>query len=395
MNRPVSRVAIIGSIVRKDLGEYMRDRLWAFLTIMVLVVVVALYWILPDDVEESIGVGVAGLGDPTVINTQADDAGNQGLAVVAYPSEEALAAVVAGEARAWASDGEVIVIANDSDESPPEGAESADVAIGIAFPDDFLIATASGSPTQVTVYADAAVPEEIESTISALIREIAFTVAGEPLPVTTADPTEVYVVLGEDRVGDQVSAREGFRPIFVFLVLVMEMFVMASLIAKEIQDRTVTAMLVTPARLSDVLTAKGMAGAISGMTQAVIILIAINSLGPHPVLVLTLMLLGSIMVSGTAMIAGSTGKDFMTTLFYGMAFMIPLLIPAFAALFPGTASTWIQLLPSYPLVDGLVEVVTYGAGWADVLPQLGLLLIWCVALFALGWVVLRRKVQTL
>ena len=66
-----------------------------------------------------------------------------------------------------------------------------------------------------------------------------------------------------------------------------------------------------------------------------------------------------------------------------------------AALFPGTASTWVRVLPSYPLVQGLVDVTTYGAGWAETLPELGGLLAWCVALFALGWIVLRRKVQTL
>jgi ABC-type multidrug transport system permease subunit len=127
----------------------------------------------------------------------------------------------------------------------------------------------------------------------------------------------------------------------------------------------------------------------------VIVLLAIDALGTQPALILTLMLLGSIMVAGTAMVAGSVGKDFMSTLFYGMAFMVPLMIPAFGALFPGTPSLWIRALPSYPLVDGLVAVSTYGDGWADLMPQLTGLLAWCVALFALGWVVLKRKVQTL
>ncbi len=227
------------------------------------------------------------------------------------------------------------------------------------------------------------------------MRELAFAVAGAELPVSTPDPDQVFVVLGEDRVGDQVTARESFRPVFVFLILLMEMFVMASLIAKEIQDRTVTAVLVTPATVGDVLTAKGIAGALSGMAQAVIVLVAIDSLSPQPLLILTLVLLGAVMISGTAMLAGSTGKDFMSTLFYGMVYMIPLMIPAFAALFPGTASAWIQALPSYPLVDGLVDVGTYGAGWGDTLGELGALVAWCVALFAAGWVVLKRKVQTL
>jgi ABC-2 type transport system permease protein len=300
---------------------------------------------------------------------------------------------VAGEASAWLSTGETVVVSDGID--PPTGAERVDVSIGLAFPPDFVAATAAGRATEVTVYVDGAVPDEIEGAMTSLVREIAFGVAGEPLPVDTSGATQTFVILGEDRAGNQVSAREGFRPIFVFLILMMEMFVMASLIAKEIQDRTVTAVLVTPATVGDVLAAKGIAGAVSGLAQAVIVLLAINSFSPQPLLILTLMLLGSVMISGTAMLAGSSGKDFMSTLFWGMAYMVPLLIPAFAALFPGTASAWVRALPSFPLVQGLVDVTTYGAGWSETLPELAALLAWCVALFVLGFVVLKRKVQSL
>jgi ABC-2 type transport system permease protein len=361
---------------------------------MVLIVVIALFWILPDNVTETISVGVSGLDQPAAL-AGLEAAEEEGLALVPFDSAEDLEAVVAGDADAWPTDGRTVVIARGSALAAPDGAAKANVAIGIAFPDDFLAATAAGQRAQVTVYVDAEVPDEIQTAMSSLVREYAYIAAGAELPVDTPDPDEVFVVLGEDRAGNQVTARDSFRPVFVFLILLMEMFVMASLIAKEIQERTVTAMLVTPATIGDVLAAKGVAGALSGMAQAVIVLVAINSLTSQPALILTLMLLGSIMVSGTAMIVGSTGKDFMSTLFYGMVFMVPLMIPAFAALFPGTASAWIQALPSYPLVEGLVNATTYGAGWADTLPELGALLAWCVGLFAVGWVVLRRKVQTL
>ncbi len=375
MSRPVSRYSIIASIVRKDLAEYGRDKLWAFLTVMVLVVVIALFWLLPDDVDESIRVGVSGLDGSSVLSAL-ESAGEEGLLLVPFATAADLEAVVAG----------------DADPSDPD---QAGTTVGIAFPDDFLAATASGAATTVTVYIDAAVPDEIRVAITGLVREIAYAVAGDELPVSTSGPDEVFVVLGEDRVGDQASARDSFRPLLVFLILLMEMFVMASLIAKEIQERTVTALLITPASVGDVLAAKGIVGTVSGLAQAVIVLIAINALSVQPLLILTLMLLGAVMVSGTAMLAGSTGKDFMGTLFSGMLFMIPLMIPAFAALFPGTASAWIRAIPSYPLVQGLVNVSTFGEGWAETLPELGILFVWCVGLFALGWMVLKRKVQTL
>jgi ABC-2 type transport system permease protein len=375
MSRPVSRFSIIASIVRKDLGEYGRDKLWAFLTIMVLVVVIVLFWLLPDDVNESIRVGVSGLEDSSVL-TALEPAGEEGLLLVPFATAADLEAVVAGD--------------SDAVEPDQEG-----TTVGIAFPDEFVPATARGEATTVTVYIDAAVPDEIRVAITGLVREIAFAVAGDELPVSTAGPDEVFVVLGEDRVGNQASARDSFRPLLVFLILLMEMFVMASLIAKEIQERTVTALLITPASVGDVLAAKGIVGTLSGFAQAVVVLVAINALSSQPLLILTLMLLGAVMVSGTAMLAGSTGKDFMGTLFSGMLFMIPLMIPAFAALFPGTASAWIQAIPSYPLVQGLVNVSTFGDGWSETLPELSILLVWCGALFALGWMVLKRKVQTL
>jgi len=394
MTRPVSRAAIVGSIVKKDLTEYSRDRLWMFLTLLVLIFMILIFWVLPDRVDESIPVGISGLGDPAIL-AGLESTEEEGLRLVGFDSAADLRSVVAGEADAWQTDGRVVVIPDNSDVEKPDGAEKANVGVGLAFPADFLAATAAGNRTTVEIFVDAQIPEELKSSMSSLVKELAFAVAGSPLPVDTASPQEVYTVLGQDRAGNQVTPRESFRPLLVFLVLLMEMFGMSSLIAREVQTKTVTALLVTPATTGDVLAAKGISGAVLGLGQAVILMAAIDVLGNEPLLIVTLMLLGAVMVSGAAMVAGSLGRDFLSNLFYGMMFMVPLMIPAFTVLFPGTATGWIRALPSYPLVQGLVKVSTYGDGWAEVLPDVGALVAWCVALFGLGWVVLKRKVETL
>lgn len=394
MTRPVSRASIIGAIVKKDMKEYSRDRLWMFLTILVLVFMIAIFWVLPDSVDESIPVGISGLGDPAAL-ASLETTEEEGLRLVSFDSADVMRLVVAGEADAWQKDGTTIVIHAESDEEKPAGAEKVNLAIGLAFPDDFLTATAAGQETSVEVFVDAQVPAELKSSMSSLVKEMAFAVAGSPLPVGTSNPTEIYTVLGEDRAGNQVSPQESFRPMLVFLVLLMEMFGISSLIAREVQSRTVSAILATPATVGDVLAAKGIGGVVLGLGQAVVLLAAINVLGNEPILIVTLMLLGAVMVSGAAMIAGSLGRDFLSNLFYGMAFMVPLMIPAFTVLFPGTASGWIRAIPSYPLVQGLVKVSTYGDGWAEALPDVGALFAWCVVLFALGWTILKRKVETL
>jgi ABC-2 type transport system permease protein len=408
MSRPVSHLSVVGSILVKDLKEYGRDKLWAFLTVFALGAFIVMFWVLPNRVDETIKVGISppfetmvGAADPLGADIDAerleellaDFEQEEGLAILCVESAEDLEAVVAGDAAAYLDGEQAVVVAAGS--QPPEGAEKVAVDIGIAFPEDFLSATASGQTTTVQVFVDATVPEEIRVAMAGVVGEFAYAVAGDALPVAVPDPQEVFVVLGEDRVGDQVTPRESFRPLLAFMVLLMEGFVMSSLIAKEIQQRTVTALLVTPATTGDVLAAKGIAGALSGLAQAVVLLAATGSLSVEPALILTLMLVGAVMVSGVSMIAGSAGKDFIGTLFYGMLFMIPLLIPAFAAIFPGSASAWVRVLPSYPLVQGLVNVVTYGDGWSETVPSLGTLAAWCAGLFAVGWVVLKRKVETL
>ena len=64
-------------------------------------------------------------------------------------------------------------------------------------------------------------------------------------------------------------------------------------------------------------------------------------------------------------------------------------------LFPGTASVWIQAIPSYGLVEAITGTTAYGEGWAEALPNLGLVLAWTAVAFIAGLGILRRKVQSL
>ena len=50
------RAAIVRAIVAKDLREFSRDRLWLVLTPLMLVFYVAIFWLLPSTVDESITV---------------------------------------------------------------------------------------------------------------------------------------------------------------------------------------------------------------------------------------------------------------------------------------------------------------------------------------------------
>ncbi len=80
---------------------------------------------------------------------------------------------------------------------------------------------------------------------------------------------ETEILLGTDRAGDQVSIQETMRPMFVFFLLMVEMMALASLVATEIQQRTVTAILGYAASVTDVLVAKAILGTALAFSQAV------------------------------------------------------------------------------------------------------------------------------
>lgn len=392
MNRN-SRGAIIASIVRKDFREFSRDGLYIVLSAIGLVVFVAVFYLVPDTVDESLTIGIQQTGMDELVETyEAGARTDEALDLVPIDTPEHLQAAVSGELDVYrTTTGEVALVGPGAGSAPPEGSTKVTVDIGIAFPARFVETTVAGQQPTVAVYTDAAVPSEVQAAMTSFVREIAYTISGRPLPVT-----QDAVVLGTDRSGDQASMRDRMRPMLAFFVLMIETFALSSLIANEVLNRTVTAVLVTPARVGDFLAAKTIYGTLLTGGQAVILLAAVGALTPGtwgPLLVTVL--LGALMFTGIAMIAGSAGKDFMGTLFLTMLFVLPLLVPTFSVLFPGTAAEWVRAMPSYPIIDALNQVTTYDAGWRDISAGLASAFAWVVVIYLAGVLVLKRKVESL
>ena len=372
------RAAIVRAIVAKDLREFSRDRLWMVLTPIMLIFYVGIFWLLPNSVDETITVGIYGRGLDAVAEEalQSDAvATEQALRVVPFESADALEAAVVDGTEVEGDDGKNTV------------------PVGIAFPDDLTAALAAGEPATVTIYVDAAVPAEVQTAMGAFVREATYAMAGMDLPVT--QPQQQLVVIGEDRAGNQVSPQDRLRPLLAIMILLVESMALAGLVAVEIQSRTAQAVVVTPATTGDLLTAKGVTGTLLAFSQTVLLLLLIGAFGFEPLLLLVAVLLGAVMMAGVGMLAGSAGRDFMTTIFISVVFIVPLAVPAIAALFPGVASSWVQLLPTYGFIETIVGVTAYGWSWSDSSVYLLISAAWCVVIFAAGWFILRRRVEAL
>lgn len=412
MNRRVSRPAIIGALLRKELLAYSRDLVYLALTIFLLVLIPVLFRILPDSVDETITLGISPSLDTLVAEARADleaggatpeqlaaldelDLSEEGLALVEVDDAAQLAGVVEGRLEAWRTETGDVVVRDPASEPEPVGAERVGADVGIAFPEGFIADVMVGEPgVAVTVYSDAGVPPEIRGAMTSFVRELSYQFAGRELPVGM--PAEDEIVLGEDRAGDQVTLRERMRPLLLFMILLMETFSMASLVSTEVVQRTVTAVLVTPARVSDFLAAKAVFGTVLSLGQALVVLALIGGVtAQNWSLLLTTLLIGALMFTGVALFVGSAGRDFMGQLFLAMLVTIPLLIPAVAVLLPGSAAPWVQVIPTYPVIDVLVGATVYGATWADSAGSLGVAAAWLVVLFGAGWITLKRKVESL
>lgn len=415
MSRTVSRPAIVWALLKKELKAYSRDLVYLALTLVMLVAVPIVFRFLPDQVDESITLAVSppittmvgeakdslrqlGATDEQLAELDQTDLAEQeeGLTLLEFEDEALMRGVIEGTHEAWqTSDGELVIRDKEADEEKPKDAERMNIDIGIGFPAGFITDVASGADdVTVTVYSDAAVPEEIRSAMRSFVREAAYQLAGKELPVEL--PAEESIVLGEDRAGDQVTLRERFRPLLLFMILMMETFSMASLVSTEVLQRTVTAVLATPAKVGDFLAAKTIFGTFMSLSQALIILALVGGLtAQNWSLVLTVLFIGAVMFTGIALFVGSAGKDFMGQLFYAMLFTIPLLIPTFSVMFPGSVAGWVKVLPTYPVIDVLVRSTIYGATWSDSWVSLLYAAGWLVVLYGAGLIALKRKVESL
>lgn len=388
------RLRIIGTIVAKDFRAFSRDRLFVFLSLLGLVFYVLIFWLIPATVNESIRLGVvqADLAEALDrLGEQEDGA----LDLVHFASRDELAAVIAGDLQAFRTeDGELLLRDPKGETDKPEGAKRLRLSIGLAFPPDFVARSASGQRSTVELLVDVQAPPELERAMRSFVRELAFLLGGHEMPVTL--PEEQTVVLGEDRAGQQVPFRDKMRPLLALFMLLIEGMALATLISSEVTSRTITAILSTPARTSDLMIAKVLSGMTLASGQAFLLLIAVGAFTPDNwhVLIGTV-LLGGLLFSGVGMLAGSAGKDFMGTMFLSIIFLVPMIVPAVGALFPGSASTVVMAMPSYGLIEVLLGVTAYGEPALEQLTLLAGTAAWCVAFVVAAVVVLGRKVNTL
>lgn len=345
------------ALLRKDLVLYFSNRFFAFITILALVAYAAIYFVMPDNVDETLQMALFAPDMPPDLLAELEEAG---VILTEMPDAAALRdAIIAG-----------------------------DYEVGVVLPDNFVQNTALGQDATINLYFSANLPEEFKELYRVFFEEIGFTLSGRALNLNAHEE-----ILGTDRSGEQIPYRDRMLPLFAIFVLMMEMMGLASLIASEVTSGTITALLITPLRVEGLFLAKGIFGVGLAFTQAAVLMAVTGGLQQEALLILTILLLGSLLVTGIGFLIASVTKDMMSVMGWGILTIMAMSLPAFTVLIPGLTTDWVKIIPSYYLINVVTQVVNYGWGWAEAGGDMLILLALALLFFALGVVVLRRKFQ--
>ncbi len=351
------RLRAIRALVAKDFTLFFRNRFFALITLLGLVVYVALYFVMPGSVDETLDIGLyAPAWSPAV-----DDIQQQGLEIHVAGSEDDL----------------------------KDGVVAHDYVAGIVLPGDLVEKLASGQKPQIDLYFASDTPEETKEAVASLMRDLIYVQTGQPLAVDFS----TQVLPGPDMAGQQVPPRDRLRPLFAVLLIVFETYGLATLLTEEIEHRTIQALLVTPVTVKDLFAAKGTTGITLAFGQGALFMAVVGGLNQQPVIVILALLLAALLVTGIGFLIASLAKDMMSVLAWGILALVILVIPSMGTMFPGVITEWVKVIPSYYVVDTVDRVASYGSGWPDIWRNLLILLAFDVAFLLIGMVALRRRFQ--
>jgi ABC-2 type transport system permease protein len=264
-----------------------------------------------------------------------------------------------------------------------DAVSAGEVDVGVVLPSDFDNRIAAQESTELTAYiwGESLLKYRavLGTTLIALIRDI----AGQepPVEILTTTLGEAQLLPWEDRL----------LPFIVMLsLLIGGLMVPATSMVEEKQNRTLTALTVTPTTLGDLLVAKGSLAVLVSVLMGAVTLVLNRAWGGEPLLLFVALVLGAIMAASIGLFLGVLVRD-INTLFATIKSMgILLYAPALIYMFPEIPQ-WIgRIFPTYYIIQPVIEIVQGGASWKEVLPEFIILVGLIVVLFVLVAVVGRR-----
>jgi ABC-2 type transport system permease protein len=203
-------------------------------------------------------------------------------------------------------------------------------------------------------------------------------------------PVEINTITLGD--GEVQSWAERFLPLLILMAVVMAgCMIPSTSLVDEKQNKTLTALIVTPASQGDVVFAKGLLGAVIGVLTAVMILMLNRAFGAQTLLLILVLSMGAIMSASFGILLGMMTKDINTLFATLKAIGLLLYAPALINLIPQIPDWVAKIFPTYYIIAPVIEVAQRGGRWPDIATDIWILTVLIMAVLAAVTVLVRKK----
>lgn len=330
------------TILAKDLRLGPRSPMFLFAIVMPVLITVLVSAVFGNLFDPSPRLGIADLGDSRI----------------------------AQEARHL--DGIDVAITADPD-ALRRRVERHDLDAGLVLPNGIDRALAEGTVTELEFYVSGSSLASSRVILAVAALDLVSDVAGAGPPVEVA----ITAVGGEDFVpiGDRLV------PMMVlYAVVIAGMFLPASSLVEERGQRTLDALLITPARIGDVIAAKAALGVTLSLAMAMATLALNRAFAGKAGQLALVLAVGSTMMAEIGLLLGLWARDANTLFTAVKGGGIFIFLPVFFMIWPDLPGWIPRLVPTYYFLQPVFEISVLGAGLSDHLGDLAVAAGLCVAL---------------
>lgn len=261
------------------------------------------------------------------------------------------------------------------------------IETGIIIPAEFDEILRQGTPAEITVFTWGETPFKdrlvAETTMAKVIADIA------------GLQNKINIEIRQLGEANLANLADKMLPIFILMTLLLGgVLVPAVSIIEEKQNRTLTALNVSPARLSEILISKALLGIFIGIATAVVSLALNQSFGDNPLLLVFVLILGTMAASILGVLLGVVIKDMNVLLAVLKSGGLLLLAPGIIDMIP-KAPQWIaELFPTYYILNPVIKVAVRSAEFNEISGDLLILLAMIASLLLILVIIIRQQKKT-
>ncbi len=261
--------------------------------------------------------------------------------------------------------------------------ESGAIDAGMILPEGIDDAIARGETPTVTVFVGGESLASNRITLAAALSAVLREEAGHELPVEL-----VEVPLGEEAA---LPVKVRVIPLLIiYAIMIGGTTLPATLLLDEVEKRTVSAVMVTPATLGEVVMAKAIVGFSMSFLMGIAILLMNGVFVGATGLLVLFIALGALLAVSFGLLIGEVSGDLNTAFTYVKLVGVLLAGPAFLYFFPQVPEWVSRLFPTYYLLNPIIEISQNAAGFADVWLDAAVLLVFIVVFMAATIAAARR-----